>query len=127
MVGLIAVCIGIFGVLDDRAPALFRWPAFVSGIALAVVGLAFSSRERRVTRYRVEPFDLTAIAVAASGLAAGVLMMLAARYAPAHLNTSTTPVEWPVADLLPLVAAVIGVLAAAVSPPSAIPSRAVSA
>lgn len=127
VVGLIAVCIGIFGVLDDRAPALFRWPAFVSGIALAVVGLAFSSRERRVTRYRVEPFDLTAIAVAASGLAAGVLMMLAAQYAPAHLNTSTTPVEWPVVDLLPLVAAVIGVLAAVVSPPSAIPSRAVSA
>ncbi len=123
VVGLIAVCIGIFGVLDDRAPALFRWPAFVLGIALAALGLAFSSRERTVTRYRVEPFDLTAAAVAAGGLASGVLMILATQYAPGHLNPSTTPVEWPVVDLLPLVAAVVGLLAAVVSPPGVIQSQ----
>lgn len=118
--GLIAVCIGVFGVLDDRAPAAFRWPAFVLGVALAAVGLAFSARERTVTRYRVDPFGVTACAVAASGLAAGGLMILAGQYAPAHLNPSTTPVTWPVVDLLPLMAAVIGLLAAVVSPPSAI-------
>lgn len=121
VIGLIAVCIGIFGVLDDRAPAVFRWPVFVVGAVLAAISLAFSSRERSVTRYRVEPFDVIATAVAAAGLAAGVLMILATRFVPAHLNPSTTPVEWPVVDLLPLVAAVIGLLAAVVSPPSVIP------
>lgn len=119
--GLIAVCVGIFGVLDDRAPALFRWPAFVLGMALAALGLAFSSRERTVTRYRVEPFGPTAVAVAAAGVASGVLMVLATQYAPGHLNPSTAPVEWPVVDLLPLVAVVIGLLAAVASPPGVRP------
>lgn len=120
LAGLIAVCIGIFGVLDDRAPTLFRWPAFVLGVALAALGLLCSSRERAVTRYRVDPFGVVGCAVAASGLAAGALMILAAQITPAHLNTSTTPAQWPIVDLLPLVAAVVGLLAAVVSPPSVI-------
>lgn len=119
--GLIAVCIGVFGVLDGDAPAVFRWPAFVLGVLLAAAGLAFSSRERTVTRYGPDPFDATAWLVAASGLASGALMLAATHYAPAHLNPSTTPAQWPVVDLLPLVAAVVGLLAAVVSPPSVIP------
>jgi energy-coupling factor transport system permease protein len=114
------VCIGVFGVLDSRAPGVFRWPAFGAGVALAAAGLAFSSRERTVSRYRVEPFDLTACFVAGSGLASGALMLLATRIAPAHLSVSTSPPQWPVVDLLPLLAAVIGLLAAVVSPPSVI-------
>ena len=125
--GLIAVCIGVFGVLDGRAPGAFRWPAFAVGVTLAAAGLAFSSRERSVTRYRVEPFDLTACAVAASGLASGGLMVLATRVAPAHLSAATSPVQWPVLDLLPLVAAVIGLLAAVVSPPGVVHGEEVTA
>ncbi len=121
VVGLIALCIGIFGVLDEHSPAIFRWPAFVVGVALAAAGLAFSSRERTVTRYRPDPFDLIAAAVAVSGLLSGALMIAATKYAPAHLNPSTTPAVWPVVDLLPLVAAVVGLVAAVVSPPSVIP------
>lgn len=120
VVGLIAVCVGIFGVLDDRAPSLFRWPAFVVGVVLAAGSLAFSSRERTVTRYRPESFDVIAAAVAAAGLASGVLMLLATHVTPDHLDPSTSPVEWPVVDLLPLVAAVVGLVAAAVSPPGVI-------
>ncbi|RNI20696.1 energy-coupling factor transporter transmembrane component T [Flexivirga caeni] len=114
--GLIAVCIGVFGMLDDQAPLLFRAPAFVTGLLLAAGGLVFSSSERTVTRYRPDAFDLRSAAVAASGLAAGALMLVATRQAPAHLSTPVEPAQWPVVDLLPLVAAMIGVLAAVVSP-----------
>jgi len=120
VIGLIAVCIGIFGVLDQQAPTLFRWPAFVVGVALAAAGLVFSSRERTVTRYRVDPFDLTAWTIAAGGLASGVLMVIATQVAPAHLSTPTAPAQWPVVDLLPLLAAVTGLVAAAVAPPGVI-------
>lgn len=127
LAGMIAVCIGVFGVLDGQAAVVFRWPAFGAGVALAAAGLVFSSRERTVSRYRVDAFDATGWAVAASGLAAGVLMLLATRYAPAHLNPTTSPVQWPVVHLLPLVAAVIGLVAAAVSPPGAIRDQEVPA
>ncbi|MBB2893143.1 energy-coupling factor transporter transmembrane component T [Flexivirga oryzae] len=127
LVGLIAVCIGIFGVLDGQAAAVFRWPAFVFGALLAAAGLAFTARERTVTRYRPDPFDLAAWGVSASGLAAGVLMLLATKYAPAHLSTSTDPVQWPIVDLLPLLAAVVGLVAVVVSPPRAIQDQEVPA
>lgn len=127
VVGLIAVCVGIFGVLDDRASVVFRWPAFVAGVALAAAGLALSSRERTVTRYRPDPFDLAAWGVAACGLASGALMLLATQTAPLHLSTAVEPAQWPVVDLLPLVAAVVGVLAAVVAPPAAIRDKEVAA
>jgi energy-coupling factor transport system permease protein len=117
LIGMVAVCVGIFGVLDDGAPAAFRWPAFVLGAALAAAGLLFSSRERVVTRYRVERFGPVACGVAASGLLAAVLMFVAAHTDSATLNPSTVPIQWPVVDLLPLVAAVVGVFAAVVAPP----------
>lgn len=120
LVGLIAVCVGVYGVLDGRAAAVFRWPAFLTGVLLAAAGLVFSSRERTVTRYRVDPFDATAWLVAVSGLASGVLMIIATQVAPAHLSTPTSPAQWPVIDLLPLAAVLSGLLAAAVAPPGVI-------
>lgn len=115
--GLIALCIGIFGLLDNAAPRLFRWPVFVLGVALAVASLAFSSRERTVTSYRPEPYDLVAHTVGLSGLASGALMVLASQHTPQHLNPATAPAAFPIIDLATLTAAVIGLLSLLASPP----------
>nr|WP_246241968.1 energy-coupling factor transporter transmembrane component T [Flexivirga aerilata] len=116
IVGLIGVCVGAYGLFDQQAPAARRWPVFVAGLALGVAGVAVSAVGRRVTRYRPDPFDLTAIGVAASGVLSAVLMLRATGVAPADLNPATLPAAWPVFGLLPLVAACAGLLAAAAAP-----------
>nr|WP_279672182.1 energy-coupling factor transporter transmembrane component T [Flexivirga meconopsidis] len=116
IVGLIGVCVGAYGLFDERAPETRRWPVFIAGLVLGVAGVVVSSIGRRVTRYRPDPFDLSAIGVAAGGALSAALMVWATDVAPADLHPDTLPATWPVFGVLPLVAACAGLLAVVASP-----------
>lgn len=89
--GLLAVCVGLYGLLGADAPAALGAPPLVLGLAAVTAGLWLGGRRSPRTRYRADPWAWPEWVVSGCGLAA------AAATAPA------TPHATP--DLPPLPAA----------------------
>ena len=114
LAGLCGICVGVYAGLDQTAPRLLATPMLVLGVGVAVVGLVSAGRRVPRTRYRPDPWRASEAAVMASGVAAGVLMWWVAR----HQVPVAYPdlVSVPTLSLLALVAAVVGLVAAAAAP-----------
>jgi energy-coupling factor transport system permease protein len=108
LAGLVLAGIGAYGVLDPTVPTVLGAPALLAGAGALGAALVLAGRRADRTRYRPEPWAAPEWAVALSGLAAAVGVVLAGR-AGAVLDPSTNPLEVPT---LPIAAAV-GVLVAA--------------
>jgi len=107
--GLLAVAVGLYGVLDGAAPRALGLPLLGVGSVALAAGLFVGGRRAVRTRYRPDPWKLPEWVVGASGLAAVAGMVLAARLPGGEgaLDSFTVPLVWPT---LPL-AAVAGILA----------------
>ena len=108
--GLLAVAVGLYGVLDAGAPRALGLPLLGVGSVALAVGLFAGGRRAVRTRYRPDPWKLAEWVVSLSGLAALAGMAVAARLpgGEAALDSFTVPLVWPT---LP-VAAVAGILTA---------------
>jgi len=109
-IGLMAVTVGLYGVLDAGAPQGLGLPLLGMG-SVALAASVFAGGRRAVrTRYRPDPWRLAEWVVSLSGLAALAGMIAAARTPGGGeaLNPSFFPLVWPT---LPLVAAA-GILVA---------------
>jgi len=109
LAGLVLAGIGAYGVLDPSVPAVLRAPALLAGAAALAAALALAGRRSDRTRYRPDPWAGSEWAVALSGLAAAVGVVVAGR-AGAVLDPSVNPLEVPSVP----VAAALGVLLAVV-------------
>lgn len=108
IVGVVALAVGSYGLLDPTAPASFRFPALALG-ALALLGaLVAGSRSTTRTRYRPDPWAVPEWIVALSGCVAYAGFVLVSRGGDA-LDPSTNPIEVPAVPVV----AVIGLLVAA--------------
>ncbi|TWE11246.1 CbiQ family ECF transporter T component [Rudaeicoccus suwonensis] len=116
IVGMIGVCIGAYNMLGPDPNFWLKWPALIGGLVLGCSGLFVASTRVRTTRYRPDPIDLTAVLVGACGLGTVVLMYAAKQWQPAHLVPTLQPLEWPVIDTLPLLAALVAMLPAWIAP-----------
>ena len=109
LVGIVCISIGSYGILDPGAPAFLRLPVLVLGASALVGALVAGSRSHHRTRYRPDPWAFAEWAVAVSGLAAFVGLVIAGRNG-SGLDPSVYPLEIPT---LP-VAALVGILLAAI-------------
>jgi energy-coupling factor transport system permease protein len=107
--GLIGVCIGAYGVLDETVPPLLGLPMLIAGTLAAIVGFAVGGRRLDRTTYRPDPWTGAETLVAATGIAAAVFVFIAGAIDPGALQPSLVPLSWP--ELSPL--ATIGILIAA--------------
>jgi len=107
--GLIGICVGAYGVLDETVAPVLGMPMLVAGALAAIAGFALGGRRLDRTTYRPDPWTVAESMVAASGIAAAVLMIATGLSDPASLQPSLVPLEWP--GLAPL--ATIGILVAA--------------
>ena len=73
--------------------------------------------------YRPDPWALAEWLVAASGITAAVVMVIAGHVDPANLNPSLEPLRWPELALLPALGILVGVLPAWLAPPVTTRSR----
>lgn len=105
--GLIGLCVGAYGLLDASAPGVVGLPALLVGAALAVAGLRLGAGRVLRTRYRPDRWTPRAALIAASGLAA-LVVTIVAELNGVNLVPATVPLELPELPLLPAV----GVLAA---------------
>ena len=79
---LLGLCVGAYAVLDSTAPRILAGPMLVLGLALAAAGFVSAGRRVARTRYRPDTWGTRELATAGSGLAAAVLMTIAARQTP---------------------------------------------
>lgn len=115
LLGLVGICVGVYGLLDRTAPRWLGEPMLALGVLVAVLGFVSAGRRVRRTRYRPDPWRAAEVAVAACGIlvAVGFHTVLAddADIAMMFPDPAQTPYVTTTALLVVLVAALPAVLA----------------
>jgi energy-coupling factor transport system permease protein len=122
--GLVAVSLGMYGVLDPtRSPLWMGFPTLVLGIGLCAGGIWLSGRAVRVTVYRPEPwrFPETLTVLCGIGCAAG--LVVARQLDPAGLDLQTQPLAAPLLPVVALAGIVVAALPAFLTPRPSRPHR----
>ena len=114
--GLLALCLGLYGLLDGTAPRLLGVTALTIGLGLSALGLAVAGRRVRRTTYRPDPWRAAEWSVALCGVVSAVVMVLASGYDPLLLHPSLDPLQWPDLPVVPLLAVLVAVLPAWLAP-----------
>ena len=119
LVGLVALAVGSYGLLDPGSPALFRIPALVLGIAALVGALLSGGATNNRTRYRPDPWVAPEWSVSIAGIVALLSFVVVGRMGDA-LTPSTNPLEVPAVPVIAVLGLVIAMLPAwlAPTPPS---------
>jgi energy-coupling factor transport system permease protein len=112
--GLLALCAGVFGLLDAATPRLLGLPTVLAGSLLCAVGLAVGSRRVQRTSYRPDPWRWPEWVVASCGVIAAVGLVTGAT---AELDPSYSPLQWPALAVAPTIAILLAALPAVVAPP----------
>jgi len=121
--GLIGICVGAYGVLDETVAPILGLPMLLAGAAAAIAGFAIGGRRLDRTTYRPDPWTVTETVVAATGVAAAVLMIAAGLADPASLQPSLVPLTWPGLAPLATLGILIAGLPAWLAPPVRLPTE----
>ncbi|WP_329409347.1 energy-coupling factor transporter transmembrane protein EcfT [Streptomyces sp. NBC_00704] len=109
--GLLGVCAGTYGLLTAAGGA-YGLPVLLAGVVAALAGLRLGGRRSARTRYRPDRWTPRAVVTAASGVAVGALLALAASADPAALNPGVVPLTAPALPLWPAAAVLLALLPA---------------
>lgn len=121
VVGLIGVCVGIYGTLDGTTPRLLAGPMLLLGVILALSGFVLAGRRVERSRYRPDRWHLAEILTAASGVVVAALFFGVAGADPSALDPSLTDLSLPLLAWGPLAVVLVGILPAWLTPPPASP------
>jgi energy-coupling factor transport system permease protein len=116
LTGLLGAGIGMYGLLDSTAPAVIGLPMLVLGLGLSGVGLRVGGRSVHRSVYRPDPWGLPEWLVAASGLAAAVLVVVQSTRGPGALILPVEPLAAPALPLLPVLGLLLAALPVLVAP-----------
>ena len=120
--GLIGICIGAYGVLDETVTPALGLPMLIAGTIAAIAGFTLGGRRLDRTTYRPDPWTAAETMVALSGIAAAVCMFAAGAVDPAGLQPSLVPLTWPALVPMATVGILIAALPAWLAPPVRWPS-----
>ena len=116
LTGLMAVCIGTYGLLDAPTATVLGVPALLTGLVLAAAGLWVGGHRVRRSTYRPDPWRAPEWATAACGLAAAAAMLLVGYTDPSALTAPLQPLAIPALPLVATAGILAAALAAIVSP-----------
>jgi energy-coupling factor transport system permease protein len=116
--GLLAVAVGLYGVLDAGAPRALGLPLLGVGAFALSASLFVGGRQAVRTRYRPDRWRLQEWGVGASGLAALLALIIVARMpgGAEALEPSLYPLTWPVLPWLAVVGVAVGLAPSIVAP-----------
>jgi len=114
--GLIAICGGVYGVLDGGAPSGLGLPLLGVGALVCAVGLVARGRRTPRTRYRPDAWGWPEWASVASGVAAFAGIVAAARIDPSSVGMPMSPVTWPAVPVVAVAGALVALAPAFVAP-----------
>ena len=116
LLGVVGVCLGVYGLLDGGTPGLVALPLLVIGLLAGVVGMVLAGRRSIRTRYRPDPWALPEWLVSVAGVVPAAVIIVVAVTDPQVLVGPVAPIAWPSLPLLPTIAIVVGALAGVVAP-----------
>jgi energy-coupling factor transport system permease protein len=108
--------VGAYAILDDTTPRYLATPVLVSGLAVGVAGVRLSGRGVRRSSYRPDRWRTAEVVTSASGLTTGLVLFVSASVDALHLYPSLSPLSWPQLPALPLLAILVALLPAFVTP-----------
>ena len=116
LTGLMATCIGTFGLLDAQSATVLGVPALLAGLVLAAAGTWVGGQRVRRSTYRPDPWRAPEWATAACGLAAVAAMLFVGHTDPNALTAPLQPLAVPALPLVATAGILVAGLAAIVSP-----------
>lgn len=109
--GLIGVCVGLFGLLDQGdIPLRLSLGLLIGGLGLGIVGIALAGRKSPVTIYRPDPWGLPEALTLECGLWTVGLVYAATRLHPDAASMPTEPLGVPAVPLVALAGLLIAAL-----------------
>lgn len=117
LVALVAVVIGVYGLLDAAAPAYLGLPMLVVGLACGIVGFALAGRRSTRTRYRPDPWTWSEWGVTACAIVTAVTFLVAGAMGITGLTAPVDPPGWPAVPPIAVLAILVSVLPAFITPP----------
>ncbi len=116
LTGLMAVCVGTYGLLAAPSATLLGVPALLTGLVLVAAGLWVGGQGVRRSTYRPDPWRTPEWATAACGLAAVIGMLIVGYTDPGALTAPLQPLAIPELPLIATAGILVAGLAAVVSP-----------
>jgi energy-coupling factor transport system permease protein len=116
VVGLMAICVGVYALLDVAAPPVLRLPMLAVGAVLVATALIARGRHTQRTRYQPDPWAGPEWVTALVALAVLAAFVVTARTDPAGLAPSVDPLVWPTLPILATVGVLLGALPAWAAP-----------
>lgn len=118
VLGLCAVCVGVYAGLDSSAPGWLGRPMLLLGVVVSVVAVRLAGRRVGRSRYRPDVWSWPELAVAISGLMAGAVgWWLSQHQVPVAYPPLT---EMPAVSLPALAASAVALAGALCAPPIAV-------
>lgn len=95
LIGLGAITIGVYGVLDGTTPTWLGLPMLLTGVVIAVISLRLTGQAVQRTRYRPDKWNGPALIIAASGVVAAASAFIAQKVDPLTVTAPVGPPWWP--------------------------------
>ena len=121
--GLVAACIGVYGLVAADAPVLLGLPMLALGVLVATGAFAMAGRTTVRTRYRPDPWRAPEWLVTGAGVLTAGLFTAASLLGVPGMTTPTDPAAWPTLPLVAVVAIALALTPAVTSPPVPTPVR----
>ncbi len=121
--GLVAVAVGVFGVLDAAVVDEMGLPVLAAGMAMCAASLALGARRSVRTRYRPDPWRFAEWATLCSGIAAVAGITIAEALGAGGVQYATVPLAAPGLPALAVTGVACGLLPALVAPGPPTPLR----
>jgi energy-coupling factor transport system permease protein len=115
--GLVAACIGSYGLVAAGSPLLMDAPMLVFGVIACVTAITWSARGSVRTRYRPDPWWTPEWLVAGAGILAAACFLAARWWMPMSLDTAFDPPAWPALPVLALIGIAAAITPAFTAPP----------
>ena len=116
LLGLVAVVAGLYGVLDASVTGGLGMPLLVAGVLLTTAVLVVGARRDVRSRYRRDPWAGPEWAVTLLGLAPAAVLLWAESRGWPGVVLAQSPLAWPDAPLLLVIAVLVPALAGVVAP-----------
>ena len=114
--GILAIGVGLYGLLDVTAPTVLGLPALAAGCCALAVGVVTHERGARRSRYRADSWRVVETAVAASGVTALLALLVTAALQPSALQPGVFPLQAPAVAPLALAGVLAALLPAVIAP-----------
>ncbi len=121
---LIAVSIGVYGLLDTESPDWLGVPLLVVGLTVGAIGLKVGSAAVHRTVYRPDPWRGAETATVLCGAAAALSLVMVSRLDPGGLSMPLDPIAPPPLPWLAVVGLLVAALPALITPEPPVHRRA---